>query len=289
MTKEYEQRATRNERERVVSQSPPAPASPTATPVYVYLHAAPRISHITACKKELRKLWRSGPRATTPQSGSGACKLATGAAAHAPLGLVVVWPLGPMDPRESRWATADEAGDLIRRAGCRSPKDEGGVFCQPHSARRAACPSCTASSAGEGCWRRRGLAALCRPHPKGPAPMERKRCLAAVGGEKAGRRLHSPGVGEGSIGRGVDEGPHAHEEPRLRRLGAGWGVMSERWERHTLTAAGGGLEDRSSVLSPVTVPPLGAMLLGAVLLPVRLGGALGQPPGGSMLGLEAGC
>ena len=125
MTKEYEQRATRNERERVVSQSPPAPASPTATPVYVYLHAAPRISHITACKKELRKLWRSGPRATTPQSGSGACKLATGAAAHAPLGLVVVWPLGPMDPRESRWATADEAGDLIRRAGCRSPKDEG--------------------------------------------------------------------------------------------------------------------------------------------------------------------
>ena len=90
-------------------------------------------------------------------------------------------------------------------------------------------------------------------------------------------------------GRGVDEGPHAHEEPRLRRLGAGWGVMSERWERHTLTAAGGGLEARSSVLSPVTVPPLGAMLLGAVLLPVRLGGALGQPPGGSMLGLEAGC
>ena len=177
-----------------------------------------------------------------------------------------------------------------RAAGRRRTR---GVFCQPRSAGRAACPSCTAScaasSAGEGCWRRRGLAALYHPHPKGPALTERKRCLAAVGGEKAGRRLHSPGVGEGSIGRGVDEGPHAHEEPRLRRLGAGWGVMSERWERHTLTAAGGGLEDRSSVLSPVTVPPLGAMLLGAVLLPVRLGGALGQPPGGSMLGLEAGC
>ena len=29
--------------------------------------------------------------------------------------------------------------------------------------------------------------------------MERKRCLAAVGGEKAGRGLHSPGVGEGSM------------------------------------------------------------------------------------------
>ena len=75
-------------------------------------------------------------------------------------------------------------------------------------------------------------------------------------------------------------------------MGAGWGVMSEHWERHTLTAAGGGLEERSSVLSPVTVPPLGAALpqaLGVVLLPVRLGGALGQPPGGSMLGLEAGC
>ena len=65
--------------------------------------------------------------------------------------------------------------------------------------------------------------------------------------------------------------------------------MSERWEHHTLTAVGGGLEERSSVLSPVTVPPLGAMLLGAVLLPFRLGGALGQPPGGSMLGLEAVC
>lgn len=52
------------------------------------------------------------------------------------------------------------------------------------------------------------------------------------------------------------------------------------------------MEERSSVLSPVTVPPLGAALpqaLGVVLLPVRLGGALGQPPGGSMLGLEAGC
>ena len=83
-----------------------------------------------------------------------------------------------------------------RAAGRRRTR---GVFCQPRSAGRAACPSCTASSAGEGCWRRRGLVALCRPHPKGPAPMERKRCLAAVGGEKAGRRLHSPGVGEGSM------------------------------------------------------------------------------------------
>jgi hypothetical protein len=73
-------------------------------------------------------------------------------------------------------------------------------------------------------------------------------------------------------------------------------VTSERWERHTLTAAGGRLEERSSVLSPVTVPPLGVVLLpaalGVVVLPVRLGvvlGAWGQPPGGSVLGLEAGC
>ena len=159
----------RGTRERV-SQSPPAPASPTATPVYVYLHAAPRISHITACKKELRKLWRSGPRATTPQSGSGACKLATGAAAHAPLGLVVVWPLGPMDPRESRWATADEAGDLIRRAGCRSPKDEGRLL--PAALRRASrlpelyCELCCELGRGR-------VLATSRPRRALPPPFQR--------------------------------------------------------------------------------------------------------------------
>ena len=56
------------------------------------------------------------------------------------------------------------------------------------------------------------------------------------------------------------------------------------------------MEGRSSVLSPVTVPPLGVVLLpaalGVVVLPVRLGvvlGAWGQPPGGSVLGLETGC
>ena len=95
-------------------------------------------------------------------------------------------------PQRMRQATSFGA----RAAGRRRTR---GVFCQPRSAGRAACPSCTASSAGEGCWRRRGLVALCRPHPKGPAPVERKRCLAAVGGEKAWRRLHSPGVGEGSM------------------------------------------------------------------------------------------
>ena len=157
--------ATRKLRERVSRSPPRPPASPT--PVYVYLHAAPRISHITACKKELRKLWRSGPRATTRQSGSGACKRAAGAAAHAPLGLVVVWPLGPaLDPRERRWATADEAGDLIRRAGCRSPKDEGRLL--PAALRRASRLPELYCELGRG-----GVLATLRPRRALPPPSQR--------------------------------------------------------------------------------------------------------------------
>ena len=120
----------------------------------------------------------------------------------APLGLVVVWPLGPVDPRERRWATADEAGDLIRRAGCRSPKDEGRLL--PAALRRASrlpelyCELCCELGRGRVLATSRPRRALPH-HSKGPALTERKRCLAALGGEKAGRRLHSPGVGEGSM------------------------------------------------------------------------------------------
>ena len=194
MTNENEQRGTRVERE--LSQSTPSQC--VCPDPRISTRRAARISHIAACAEKTCGSWRSGPRATTRQSGSGACKRAAGAAAHARrapwpgrgLASLARWTLVREDgPPRMRQATSFGA----RAAGRRRTR---GVFCQPRSAGRAACPSCTASSAGEGCWRRRGLAALCHPHSKGPALTERKRCLAAVGGEKAGRRLHSPGVGE---------------------------------------------------------------------------------------------
>ena len=167
MTNENEQRGTRVERE--LSQSTHSQC--VCPDPRISTRRAARISHIAACAEKTCGSWRSGPRATTRQSGSGACKRAAGAAAHAPLGLVVVWPLGPA------WTLVREGGPpRMRQAASFGARAAGrrrtrGVFCQPCSAGRAACPSCTAScaasSAGEGCWRRRGLAALYHTIPKG--------------------------------------------------------------------------------------------------------------------------
>ena len=157
MTNEYEQREERESyQSTVVVPRPP----------YIYTPRRAHKPYNRMCKKDLRKLaeWTESDHAS--ERKRGVLKLATGAAAHAPLGLVVVWPLGPVDPRERRWATADEAGDLIRRAGYRSPKDEGRLLAA--ALRRASRLPELYCELGRG-----GVLATLRPRRALPPPSQR--------------------------------------------------------------------------------------------------------------------
>lgn len=164
MTKEYEQRGYEEVERESFTQSPPAPREPDPRVRISTRRAAHKpYNRMQKRAAEVGGVDRERPR---PESGSGACKLATGAAAHAPLGLVVVWPLGTVDPRERRWAAADEAGDLIRRAGCRSPKDEGRLL--PAALRRASRLPELYCELGRG-----GVLATSRPRRALPPPSQR--------------------------------------------------------------------------------------------------------------------
>ena len=127
-------------------------------PPYIYTPRRAHKPYNRMRKKDLRKLaeWTESDHAPERKRGVQASRRSRGTRATRPLAWtpVVVWPLGPVDPRERRWATTDEAGDLIRRAGCRSPKDEGRLL--PAALRRASrlpelyCPLVLRARQGKG-------------------------------------------------------------------------------------------------------------------------------------------
>ena len=129
MTNENEQR--RNE--RVISRD----TSVVPRPPYIYTPRRAHKPYSRMCRKDLRKLaeWTESDHAPERKRGVQASRRSRGTCATRPLAWSWSGLLGPVDPRERRWATADEAGDLIRRAGCRSPKDEGRLL--PAALRRA--------------------------------------------------------------------------------------------------------------------------------------------------------
>ena len=162
MTNENEQRGMRELSVSSDTQWSVRQCSVVPRPPYIYTPRRAHKPYNRMCRKDLRKLaeWTESDHAPERKRGVQA----SGTRASWPGRGLAPWP--GLDPRERRWATADEAGDLIRRAGCRSPKDEGRLL--PAALRRASRLPELYCELGRG-----GVLAMLRPRRALPPPPQR--------------------------------------------------------------------------------------------------------------------